>query len=820
MSLRIYTTGTATRLRAILLSLLLVLSAGLGVWPAPAQAISQSRVAAAAPGARSSQVVLILAPFISWDDVSAQKTPQLWSAAQNGAIANINARSRSGGPQGLLTERALTLGAGAPTLIDPAALDAYDRDERIGGDKVSTLAPAYLQSPLASNNIAYLGLPRNIKANAINDYDAVLGLLGSAIEDAGGAVAAIGNSDIQRGSTGLDRDRPAALIAMNREGYVCAGTVSGALLTSDALAPFSMRSDQKKLAQAMTATKSQIDEKSASKSLIVIDPGDLYRAQQALPDVASEVAARQWAAALKSLDNCYGQAREVWPQATIIVTSLATRDRALGTDSFGPLIVSPASSASSSAGLLISASTHRDGLVADTDLAPSILAMLGIAAPVQMLGSPLAADRASAQTTGSTPEALSRRIEVLTRMNRTAVSVESVRARIINAFVVATVLIILLGLVFVLFADRLFSPRFTWICKRLLYALILFVLALPVASWLMFFFYRWPATRSAVVAEFLATALLLWALFLLVAWKGDKRPPLIVATGLTTVVIIVDQILGAPASFASLFGYSPLAAARYYGMGNEAAAIMVGGIMVGVGLFVDQYSDARWMGAFKRYGIALLGLITMFAAAAPMLGANAGVAIWATMGFIVFWLLLNAKRFSWKTALIMVGAVVVVVGGFILADLLLPGGQTHLGRLVTDTAQGGFSQLWIMVTRKLATNLRVFAYTNWAYIFIAVIAYLIIVSVRPTGDFAVMLKGNAAFHRALISVLITGIIAFSTEDSGIVLPSLMVIYLGASIVWLMLGPVKGATKEERAAMRRAHLQRQIEALGEGSGERS
>jgi len=124
-----------------------------------------------------------------------------------------------------------------------------------------------------------------------------------------------------------------------------------------------------------------------------------------------------------------------------------------------------------------------------------------------------------------------------------------------------------------------------------------------------------------------------------------------------------------------------------------------------------------------------------------------------------------------------------------------------------------------MIARKIAMNLRTFNYT-WAYILIAVIAYLVILGVRPTGDFAVVMQKNQAFRKAMISVLVTGIVAFCTEDSGIVMPSLMVIYLGSSIVWLMLGSVRGASKEQRLALRRAHLQQQIDALGGGEEPKS
>ena len=800
MSLR---TITARRLAGVL-AILLLISIGAGVVPQSADAKTTSAIA-------SDEVVLILAPFFSWNDLSAAKTPHLWSAAESGLIANINARSQAGAGQSVLTERALTIGAGAPVTVDTAAYGAYQRDEYFQGNLVSTVTPVYLQAPLKENRIAYLGLPRTLRANSSNAYNALPGLLGSTITSAGGVTAAIGNSDIRGDTRGAAIERPTALIAMDSDGYVGYGDVSTRLLMTDVSAPYGERSDPAKLEKAMSDTQRAIADSGAKKSLVVIDPGELYRTRQILSEVDPQVADQQWQRALTGLDDCFAQAREIWPRATILVSSVATRDIERNTDSFGPLIVS---APGSGPGLLISASTHRDGLVTGLDLAPSILTMLGIRTPVQMIGSSVTVDNAA--VAGAE---LTSRVSHLTRMNATAVAVESIRIPAINAFVAAIVLIIVLGAAFVFLADRLCPPRITRIGKRLTYALILFVISLPVANWLMFLFNRWPATPGAVLTQYLLTALGLWLVALALAWRGSRRLPLIALILITIAVIIVDQFLGAPASFTSIFGYSPIAAARFYGIGNEAAAILIGAVMVGSALLIDQYRDTRWIAYFKRYGIAALGLLAMIAAAAPVLGANAGVAIWATMGIILFWVLINARRFTGKTVLVMIGAAAAVVAVFIAVDLLLPGEGTHLGRLVIDTTKGGSGQFWIIVVRKIATNLRVFAYTNWAYIFIAVIVYLIIVSIRPTGDFAVMLKDNPAFHKAFLSVLITGVIAFCTEDSGIVLPSLMVIYLGASIVWLMLGAVKGATKEERAALRRAHLQREMDVLSDGAGER-
>jgi len=40
------------------------------------------------------QVTLVLAPYLTWGDISPTSTPTLWRLAQTGALASVNARSR------------------------------------------------------------------------------------------------------------------------------------------------------------------------------------------------------------------------------------------------------------------------------------------------------------------------------------------------------------------------------------------------------------------------------------------------------------------------------------------------------------------------------------------------------------------------------------------------------------------------------------------------------------------------------------------------------------------------------------------------------
>jgi hypothetical protein len=256
------------------------------------------------------------------------------------------------------------------------------------------------------------------------------------------------------------------------------------------------------------------------------------------------------------------------------------------------------------------------------------------------------------------------------------------------------------------------------------------------------------------------------------------------------VTIVADQLLGAPA-FTSFFGYSPIAAFRFYGIGNEGAAILVGAVIVGMTLALDQWPHAAATRHLRRWGVPVIGLATTLVCALPELGANVGVAIWAVVAFGVLWLLVNDWRINiWRLAAL-AAAVVVVLGALLLLDRFGGGAQTHLARSVASAEAGGLIRLWEIIARKAGTNLRVFLHSNLTYVFAAVIVYLVYMRWRPAGDFAALIAANPRFGDGIWATLIGGIVAFFSEDSGIVLPALMVLYMGAAMVWLMLDPLRG-----------------------------
>lgn len=726
--------------------------------------------------APSGRVVLIIAPYLSWDDISERSTPTLWSLAEGGAVADVNARSRNRetGEIGSPLEGALTISSGSWAVHSSTAPSAFGVNERY---EVGIAAEAYERMTgyrVGRNRIVFLGLPMTDRANVERSFEVVLGTLGGAVEKAGGSTAAIGNSDVGYETSEQRRVRPAALAAMNERGLVQFGDVSRKLLAKDPSSPFGIRTDLKVFDSTLKVVREQLD-KRGGPALVVLDPGDTYRATKFSVQVTSKIAAKQHSDALMTLDNVARLARERFADATIMVVSQSTGDPELQEpEGVGPVILSgPGWS-----GYATSDSTQRPGLVTNPDVTATALRSLGIVRPVQVIGNPM-------RVSDGSKTSIKDRIVRLQRMNDTAVAVDGAKPAVVNTFVALTVAVLALS-AFALARGRLWSPRARRNVVRALKAGLLFVLVIPSAGWLMFAWLRWPATTVSAGLALLVTSLVLWAAAVLLWWRSPVRVPVAAGALFTSAIILVDQWFGAQASFTNFFGYSPLLAARFYGMGNEAAAIVFGATVVGVALLFDQWPQRSGVRVAKRIGLPLVGLIVVFTAAAPFWGANIGVAIWGTVGFGLAFVLMNGHHVSWKLVFWLFLGAAMIIAGFAAIDLFSGGPQTHVGRAITSAEQGGIGELWTIVARKAETNARVLTRTNWAYILLATLAFLGFMRWRPQGGFGAALTENPDFADAITVSLAAGLVAYFTEDSGIVIPALEVFYVGIGLAWLML----------------------------------
>lgn len=738
-----------------------------------AAAATSASASAAVTQPAASRVFVVLAPYLSWTDIVSGDAPELERLAASGAVANLNTRNRNrlAVSPNTLAQGALTLGAGSWAAEAPTGAGAYGTAERFDGTRAAAVFERTSDESAEGYSSVFLGMPAAVRLNLTSTFGVRLGALGQSLIDAGGTTAALGNSDFRGEGDVMRRSRPAVLMAMDAAGRVPLGDVSTSMLAQDDSAAFGLRSDLGRVAEGLDTVLAQAGDR---RLLVVIDLGDLARAHVAEPSTSPGSVVRQRREALASLSEALAIARGKMGAGDLLLVVPQAVPEGRG---IVPRLAPIVAYGRDMEGLLTSSSTHRPGLVSNLDVAATVLDAFGLDRPVEMLGNRVGFDGAALP--------LSQRAAMLERVNDSAVAIDSIKPAVINGYILGTVFL-LSASTLVLLRARRWAGHTVDLVVRVAKSLLLIVLAVPPASIAMFAFDAHPPTISAALVLFVSVTAAVWAAGMFLAHRAGTRVAVGALSLLNVGVIMLDQWLGAPWSFSAFLGYSPLLAARYYGIGNEGAALVVGASLIGASLLMDQYPASRVTALARRWVLPVTGLVITATCAAPFLGANVGVAAWGVVAFAVMWALSNGVRLSWRLVAGSLLLVIVLVAGFSLIDLFGGGEQTHLGRAWTSAEQGGVGELWTIVVRKAETNARVLTHTNWTFVLVAVLAFLGLARWRPWGDFAHTLSENPYFSSAMAASLIGGAAAYVTEDSGIVIPALMVVYVGVGIVWLML----------------------------------
>jgi hypothetical protein len=736
---------------------------------------------------RPTRVVVVLAPYLTWDDVLGADMPATKALASLALLADMNVHNGAIGAGAPTVEsQALVLSAGASVLATDGAYTAYDASETVGGGLTATDVYSRTRGTSAGTaTVLYLGLPAQTKLNVATSLGNRIGALGSAIASRGALTVAIGNSDLGIGAAPADLSRPAGIVASDVNGRVLLGDVSTGVLADDPAAPYGVRADAGRFGATWDAAVARMDGDSAA--LVVLDPGDLAREHAAAPSMTANAAAAARSAALRSTDAIVALAvARSQPGDTVIVLAPVMDVPAGEPEHFAPLIMRT----EDGGGLATAASTHRVGIVTLMDVSATIVHTLGATQPPEMVGSTIT-------PASDSPATLAGRVAQLQRIDATARAVEAHRPAVSNVLIVATVLALLVA-AFLAYRPYPGPPARL---RAFVRGALLFMPCVPLAGTLEFAVWRYPTTSAQVLGLMVVLAA---AVFGLALWVGRRRAPevpMILVTGLASLVLLVDQWAGAPLSLATTFGYTVLQGSRYYGIGNEMAAFLLGCSMVCAALALDAWPGARWAPAARTWGWPVLGLVVTGTAAAPFLGANVGTAAWMTVGFLVGWLMLTGRRvWTWRNAAIAVVLVAVIVAGLVAIDVLRgTGAETHLGRAFGDLRSGGASTFVTLVVRKAQTNLRIAGRTTWTWLLLAIVLLFGYLRWRPKGGFAAMLASHPAFSAALGASLFAGVVGYLTEDSGIVIPALVLAPVAVTALYLMMSPTADGQAEAASA---------------------
>lgn len=637
----------------------------------------------AAASARGDRVVMVVAGNLSIRDVVDPALPGIGLMLSEGSAALVNVRT--GRPNKLIEPAddpgmepgCLSLGAGAMAIggcETRRAADAHDLD---GGIAVRDVYAFRTGRGPGRAEVIHTEIPRIQRANAAASYHALPGALGSALRDAGASTAVIGNSDLPG-----KPHREAVAIAMDERGLVDMGSVSSPNLTvTDPLSPYGVATDCQALLR-------EFDRVSRSCSFIVVDFGDTFRADTYAESCADDRSEAVRTAALRRLDTCIKRLSErLDPRRdTLMLVSPSSRTFSdLEEERLTLLVIR---GASYRAGLLTSPSTRKPGLVTVSDIAPTVMALLGVRPPAGMAGRPIRRVR------DSNPS------ESLLRMNLDACLQAQRQSAMRGASVAQSVVVAIVTLALLLSASPALRRHASWIA--------LVPAALPLVMLHLPLFYSggvigavaWLVTLTPLVV--LACALMFRSPMRALAW----------ICAALVLSLVVDVARGAPLISSSIAGYSMVEGARYYGIGNELAGTLIGAALIGLGIILSG-SGPR-IGRPGILAAAVLGLVFVTIGGSG-LGANAGGAASAAPAIVVMLLVRRGWKPGGHGLLLVLLVSALVVGGLFALDAARSGGaQSHIGRAAGMVAADGSAGIIEVARRKLALNLMLVGSSLWS----------------------------------------------------------------------------------------------------------
>ena len=403
---------------------------------------------------------------------------------------------------------------------------------------------------------------------------------------------------------------------------------------------------------------------------------------------------------------------------------------------------------------LRSASTRRAPFVQLVDVAPTVLGALGIARPDSMIGQPFT-------STGPDGGTVADRRASYIALDRHARQMH----RAVPLYFVPVVIVLVLGLGA---AAALLATGRSVAGRRLARAVSYGIAAAPIGAFLADLVPWWRGPVGLIWPAALGgAAVALAAAVLLAGRRRDGVRVFGMLCAVSLLVLVADLVTGAHLQLSSVPGYDPLIAGRFAGIGNPAF-----GVLAAATLLTAMLLTTRWP------AVLAVGLVGVAVDGAPAWGSDVGGVLALVPGVVLLTLAAAGRRISLRAALLGVAAAAGAIVAFAAADLARPAGsRTHLGRFASDLLHGhGGTTLhrklaanWHLLTSNVATLLVPFLLVGLTY------AVVRAGQVRGTAGLAAAYRRIPLLRPGLLACLLTGILGFLLNDSGVVVPAIMML---------------------------------------------
>jgi hypothetical protein len=685
------------------------------------------------------RAVVFTLPGTTWADVERYRPPNLLRLVDQGAVGSVSVRTpvQPTGPGSGFA----TLGAGAGVVVEAAWARLSD------GPKGRSLF---------QHNVDVAGLPKMRQALRRLGYGSVMpGALAAGLGRQ--VLVPVGNADLESPPSRESRfGQWVLLAAMDTRGRVDRAATGPRLLTSHGGA---VRTNPQAIQRAVEGVLHR-----ACASLIV-DHGDLQRVDQREAVVGTELPQRR-SEALLAADRLLGLiARRLDVDRDLLIVVSPTSPARDRPEHLGVAIaVGKGFSAGSG---LSSATTQQTSLVSLNDVAPTVLRHVGRERSASMLGRPwFAGDPLG-------PDRISAAVDLDAESRFT----ERNRGRAAMGYFLWVTSVVAFAIIAIGWRRRSTS-RAAGLLGLLTTWTVLSLAAFPVTTYLMGLLPQHLIGTAGFLVGFAFVDLALVVCSVLIA--KDDLTRLLGISAFTATVLILDVVLGARLQMNTLWGYNPVGAGRFFGVGNVSFAVLAASSLVTATLVVRRGAASspslRWAGGLLAGTVAV--------DSAPIWGADVGGLLSLVPGFIVAWLLLAGRAISVRHVAGALLGLALVAALFLAWDLSRPSeSHTHLARLFESVRSAGADVLWDTIGRKLTTNMRVLRSTVWPYTF-AVAASVVAWELCSSSRRRRLRSYEPHVLAGLLGGVVVSVLGFLVNDSGIVIPAVIMPFLASSIVLL------------------------------------
>ena len=226
-------------------------------------------------------------------------------------------------------------------------------------------------------------------------------------------------------------------------------------------------------------------------------------------------------------------------------------------------------------------------------------------------------------------------------------------------------------------------------------------------------------------------------------------------------IVTADALAGSALMQRSTLGYSPIEGARYYGIGNEVMGVYLAAALV--------LLDSAWRGGGRMGKAAAAALACGVLAFMGTTGAKAG-GVGVTIGMAAaYYFTATGGRWSARSIALVPAAGILATLLFAFSQIHSGAGEAHLGFSLQRVLTSGWSEVWSIVSRKMAVEAHLLWHSAWAlpvWLGLAATAYN-----RHGGSASAALRA---------SVIMTAVLTLLFNDAGAVAAAL---FLTFSLSW-------------------------------------